>query len=29
MLLAYVCPSKTDYAPLLRSVLEQLHREAG
>jgi Na+-transporting NADH:ubiquinone oxidoreductase subunit A len=28
MLLSYVCPSKTDYASLLRSVLEQLHREA-
>lgn len=28
MLLSYVCPSKTDYAPLLRNVLDQLHREA-
>lgn len=29
MLLSYVCPSKNDYASLLRSVLEQLHREAA
>jgi Na+-transporting NADH:ubiquinone oxidoreductase subunit A len=28
MLLSYVCPSKTDYAPLLRNVLEQLRRES-
>jgi Na+-transporting NADH:ubiquinone oxidoreductase subunit A len=29
MLLAYVCPSKTDYGLLLRKVLEQLHKEAA
>jgi Na+-transporting NADH:ubiquinone oxidoreductase subunit A len=28
MLLSYVCPSKTDYAPLLRNMLEQLRRES-
>jgi len=28
MLLSYVCPSKTDYGRLLRSVLDQLQKEA-
>jgi Na+-transporting NADH:ubiquinone oxidoreductase subunit A len=26
-LLSYVCPSKSDFGPLLRDILEQLHRE--
>lgn len=29
MLLSYVCPSKSDYASLLRAVLDRLHREAA
>jgi len=27
-LLSFVCPSKTDYGPLLRDILNQLHKEA-